>query len=74
MSIREPCLDRTVLIGESSLRWATSHFILHDHERNHQGLGNKIIQSEFNPLPTEGIVKCRQRLGGLLRDYYREAA
>jgi transposase InsO family protein len=37
-SIREGCLDRMVLIGESSLHRATSHFVLHYHaERNHQG-------------------------------------
>lgn len=74
-SIRESCLDRLVLIGESSLHRATSHFVLHYHqERNHQGLENKIIQPEFNPLPTEGTITCRMRLGGLLRYYYREAA
>jgi putative transposase len=74
-SIRESCLDRLVLIGASSLHRATSHFVLHYHqERNHQGLENKIIQPGFNPLPTEGTITCRRRLGGLLRYYYREAA
>ena len=74
-SIKESCLDQLILIGEASLHRATSHFLLHYHqERNHQGLGNNIIRPEFNPFPRHGAIKCRQRLGGILRYYYREAA
>jgi len=74
-SIKESCLDRMVLIGESSLHRATSQFALHYHaERNHRGLTNKIIHPEFVPFPTTGAVNCRKRLGGLLRYYYRDAA
>jgi hypothetical protein len=47
-SIKESCLDRMMLIGESSLHRATSQFALHYHqERNPQGLENKIIQPEL---------------------------
>lgn len=74
-SVKESCLDRMVLIGESSLHRATSEFVLHYHaERNHQGLGNNIIRPEFAEFPNEGAINCRKRLGGLLRYYYREAA
>lgn len=74
-SIKESCLERMVLIGESSLHRATAQFVLHYHkERNHQGLDNKLIRPEFRPLPTEGIITCRKRLGGMLNYYYREAA
>jgi putative transposase len=74
-SIKESCLDRMVLIGESSLHRATREFVSHYYtERNHQGLGNKIIQPEFTASPMEGAINCRKRLGGLLRYYYREAA
>ena len=74
-SIKDSCLDRMVLIGESSLHRATSQFALHYHaERNHQGLTNKIIHPEFVPFPATDAVNCRQRLGGLLRYYYRDAA
>src|SRR6266702_5976803 len=52
-----------------------SEFVLHYHaERNHQGLGNKIIWPEFAEFPDGGAIRSRQRLGGLLRYYYREAA
>ena len=73
-SIKESCLDRLVLFGESSLRRATSEFVLHYHEeRNHQGLG-KIIRPEFAEFPTPGSINCRNRPGGMLRYYHREAA
>ena len=42
-------------------------------ERNHQGLENRIIEPDFSS-GGEGEVQCRQRLGGLLRYYYRDAA
>ncbi len=74
-SIKESCLDRLVLFGESSLRRATSEFVVHYHEeRNHQGLGNKIIRPEFAEFPTHESINCRSRLGGMLRYYHREAA
>ena len=74
-SIKESCLDRMILMGESSLHRAASQFVLHYHaERNHQGLDNKIIRPEFPVFPSEGEVSGRKRLDGLLRYYYREAA
>jgi transposase InsO family protein len=48
-SIKESCLDRLILFGESSLRSTVREFVRHyHHERNHQGLGNKLL----NPEPT----------------------
>ena len=74
-SIKSECLDRMILIGGGSLRRAFYQFCDHYHlERNHQGLGNKIIEPEFTSAEAEGIVQCRGRLGGLLRYYYRNAA
>ena len=63
-----------ILIGEGSLRRAVDQFCEHYHrERNHQGLGNEIIDPDFSS-DGEGEVQCRQRLGGLLRYYCRDAA
>jgi hypothetical protein len=74
-SSKDSCLDRMVLIGESSLHRAISEFVLYYHaERNHEGLANRIIRPEFAEFPNEGAINCRKRLGGLLRYYYREAA
>ena len=74
-SMRESCVERMIFFGEPALRRAVSQFALHYHtERNHQGLENKIIQPEFAEFPDSGTIRSRQRLGGLLRYYYREAA
>jgi hypothetical protein len=50
-------------------------YLAHFHlERPHQGLDNKFIQPEFEHPNPAGEIKCRKRLGGLLKYYYREAA
>ena len=72
-SIREECLSRVIPLGERHLRWVIGEYVKHYHlERNHQGLGNKVIEP-IDELK-RGRVGCRQRLGGLLRYYYRRAA
>jgi len=38
------------------------------------GMGNKPIARQPPPERTEGEIKCRTRLGGLLKHYYRAAA
>jgi len=64
-----------ILMGESSLHRATAQFVLQYHDEcNHQGLGNKLIRPQFARFTPEGAIRCRERLGGLLRYYYREAA
>jgi len=74
-SVKESCVERMIFFGESSLRRAISEFALNYHrERNHQALENKIIQPEFAEFPDGGTIRSRQRVGGLLRYYYREAA
>ena len=72
-SIRAECLDRLIFFGERRLLRAVDEFVAHYHgERNHQGLGNELITPEIRSLRGTH-VRCRERLGGLLR-YYRRAA
>ena len=74
-TIKEDCLDRMILFGEPSLRNSVQHFTAHYHcERNHQGLGNRIITPGQMIGDTTGTIRRRQRLGGLLSYYYRDAA
>ena len=74
-TIKESCLERMVLIGEGSLRRAVREFVAHyHHERNHQGLDNRLILPLSTAPPPRGRVQCRQRLGGMLNYYYRSAA
>jgi putative transposase len=75
-TIKESCLGRMILFGEGSLRKVISEFVAHYHlERNHQGLGNRLImvpESEMSIL--QGSIRRRSRLGGMLNYYYRRAA
>jgi hypothetical protein len=74
-SIKESCLNRMIFFGENSLRNAINEFLAHyHHERNHQGLGNRLIDPGEEVGVTEGSIACRERLGGLLRYYYHQAA
>jgi putative transposase len=74
-TIKESCLDRMILFGEAGLRKTIQEFIQHYHrERNHQGLGNRLIHERPTYFPTNGPVQCRERLGGMLKFYYSRAA
>ena len=73
-TIKESCLEQMVLFGEDALRNAVSEFVLHYHlERNHQGLGNRLITA-MAAGKASGRVRRKQRLGGLLNYYHRAAA
>ena len=73
-SIKRECLDRVVLIGERSLRRTLRQYERHyNAERTHQGIGNRLINGEKR-ASTAGSVRCRPRLGGLLRFYRRASA
>jgi hypothetical protein len=53
-----------------------SEYLVHYHqERNHQGLDNRLIEPvTANTNSGEGVVRRRERVGGLLSYYYRDAA
>jgi hypothetical protein len=74
-SIKSECVTRMIFFGGDSLRRAVREYLAHYHaERNHQGLGNAIIAPMPSPTKAVGRVRCRERLGGMLRYYHREAA
>jgi putative transposase len=74
LSVRSECLDRIIPLGEWHLRHAISEYLKHYHqERNHQGLGNVLIDSSV-AANDNGRVRRHQRLGGLLSYYHRKAA
>ena len=73
-TIKRECLDKMILFGPRHVRYVIEQYMEHYHlERPHKGVGGRIIQPQTLP-PTEGPVLCRQRLGGLLKTYYRQAA
>ena len=64
-----------IFFGEKSLRKAVQEFLAHYHgERNHQGMGNRILVPGDELGRTYGDIECRERLRGLLRYYYHTAA
>ena len=74
-SVKEECLERMVFFGERSLYAAVVAFLAHYHaERNHQALGNRLIDPGEEVGRATGEIACRERLGGILRYYYRKAA
>ena len=75
-SVKSECLSHLILFGEGSLRRALKNFCEHYHgERNHQGKANQLLFPRPTPPKcAAGGVRCQQRLGGLLKYYYQEAA
>jgi Integrase core domain len=75
-SVKEECLSRLILFGEASLRHALAQYVAHfHHERNHQGKGNVLLFPVVSrDIERQGPMKCRERLGGLLKYYTREVA
>jgi putative transposase len=72
-SVKEECVSRIIPIGERHLRHAIKQCAEHYHlERNHQGLGNRLIDGEPEADPVHD-VECNERLGGRLRSYRRAA-
>jgi Integrase core domain. len=73
-SIKSECLAQVIPIGEAHLRRAVREYAEHYHfERNHQGIGNRLIDSSTDGSRRSGSIGCRERLGGLLRFYHRAA-
>ncbi len=74
-SLKDECLSRMIFFGEKSLRRAVGTYLEHYHgERNHQGLGNQIIEPVDDVGQVSDTIECRERLGGMLMYYYRDAA
>jgi putative transposase len=73
-SLREECLDRLIILNERHLhRVLTEYTAYYNARRPHQGI------DQDSPLglelaSSEGSIRYRNVLGGIIRDYYREAA
>ncbi len=73
-SVREECLDKLLIIGERHLRRVLVEYTAYfNRARPHQGIGQRCPISITSPVKS-GPVKCRNVLGGVIRDYHREAA
>jgi hypothetical protein len=74
-SVKEECLSKLILFGERSLKRALHRYEMRYHqERNHQGKDNLLLfPGPSRPTPRRGKVRCRERLGGLLKFYESDA-
>ncbi len=76
-SIKYECLNNFLFFGERHLRHVIKEYMAHYlAERYHQALDGQLIRPvKFaNDRKVDGPIRCRQRLGGMLQFYYREAA
>jgi putative transposase len=75
-SVKNEVRSRLILFGERALWRALAEDSTHYHqERPHQGKGNVVLMPLSGDTgKREGAIQCRERLGGLLKYYYREAA
>ena len=72
--MRRECLDHLLIVSAAHLHHVLTIYVQYYNEaRPHQGLDQR------PPVPQatgdgQGPVRRRDRLGGLLREYYQEAA
>jgi putative transposase len=84
-TIKQECLDHFIVFGTKHMSHLCSEFRKHYHlERPHQGLDNE-PPTQVNPKNPDkqhdsagtirlSDIRCKERLGGLLKSYSRKAA
>ena len=75
-TLKRECLNNFICFSIDHLHHINTTWIrYYNSRRPHRGadIGNNILDAEFTPA-LKGEVKCREQLGGIIRDYYREAA
>jgi putative transposase len=73
-SFKREVADRVIFFGEAHLRRLVDEYLVYYHrERNHQGLEGQIIEPGKEVGLANGRICRRERLGGMLNYYYRDA-
>lgn len=83
-TIQQECLDHFVILGQQHFDYLVGEWLEHYHtERPHQAKDNELLAPGDRPKGKKGTtadvlalrdVRCRERLGGLMKHYYRRAA
>ncbi len=74
-TVRNECLDWLLIVGRRHLEHVLRIYIQHyNRERPHRGLALNHPEPPEIKLSLGGDVHRRDRLGGLVREYYRAAA
>jgi putative transposase len=73
-SVRDEVVDQLIFFGPGALdRSLAAYESFHNRERPHQGIGNRLVTPISHDSATDGPVRVREHLGGMLRYYYRRA-
>jgi hypothetical protein len=74
-SAKRECFNRMIFFGERHLRHVVQEYVEHHNlERPHKGLDYRRPVEPAKPTSRDGPIVCRERVGGLLKSYQREAA
>jgi putative transposase len=74
-TLRTECLDWILIVGRRHLEAVLRTYVQHyNRERPHRGLALQPPEPRTLKSPCDGEVRRRDRLGGLLHEYYRAAA
>jgi len=79
-SIKVDCIRRLTILGVSGLRRAVREYVeFYNAERPHQSMDNAPLGAQppaqkLDDGLVKGPIRCRERCGGVLKHYYREAA
>jgi putative transposase len=72
--LKAECLNHFMIFSLSQMDYVVQTWVDHYlRERPHRSLGNRVLDPNFRPQE-KGTVCCRERLGGLIKSYYRGAA
>jgi putative transposase len=73
-SVREECLDKVIILNERHLRPVLQEYITYYNDRRpHQGLDQNSPSGQLL-YSSQGTIRYHPVLGGIIRDYYRDAA
>jgi putative transposase len=74
-TVRTECLDWLLIVGRHHLEHVLRIYVHHyNRERPHRALALHPPQPQAPALPRHGDVQRRDRLGGLVHEYYKAAA
>lgn len=72
---RGECLDKILIINPRHLQRVMCEYVeFYNTARPHQGIEQRIPVQKPGDSQANGPVSCRNVLGGIIHDYYREAA
>jgi putative transposase len=72
-TLKEGCLHQFVILGERHLNHLVGEYVeFYNRCRPHSAAGS-LPPCRDRPTPAAGPIRCEERLGGLLKHYYREA-